>query len=157
MQEKKRQEKTKALPELKTSVTEVLVVSGRTFQPFIRTFSYVGENISKSNLGTLFGVFEIDDQSEDSAYVVNFLASVAKKEYFNNPRRGAIESFEAALHKINLALAELVKHDNIAWLGKLHGTIGVLEKNNFHFSVTGQAKILLLRDDELAEISAGLA
>ncbi|MFZ3032204.1 MAG: hypothetical protein WA082_04155 [Candidatus Moraniibacteriota bacterium] len=157
MQEKRRQEKTKPLPELKTSVTEILVVSGRSFQPFIRTFSSTGENISRANLGTLVGVFEIDDQSEDSAYIVNFLASVAKKEYFNNPRRGAVESFEAALHKINLALAELVKHGNITWLGKLHGALGVLEKNSFHFSITGHAKILLLRNGNLADIGEGLA
>lgn len=157
MQEKRRHEKTKPLPELKTSVTEILVVSGRSFQPFIRTFSSTGENVSRANLGTLVGVFEIDDQSEDSAYIVNFLASVAKKEYFNNPRRGAVESFEAALHKINLALAELVKHGNITWLGKLHGALGVLEKNSFHFSITGHAKILLLRNGSLADIGEGLA
>lgn len=157
MQEKKRKDKTTSLPELTTSVTEILVANGRSFQPFIRTFSYTGENVTKAGLGTLVGVFEIDDQSEDSAYIVNFLASVAKKEYFSNPRRGAIESFEAALHKINLALAELVKHGNITWLGKLHGALGVLEKNNLHFSVTGQSKILLLRGENLSDISDGLA
>ncbi len=157
MQEKKRKDKTTSLPELTTSVTEILVANGRSFQPFIRTFSYTGENVTKAGLGTLVGVFEIDDQSEDSAYIVNFLASVAKKEYFSNPRRGAIESFEAALHKINLALAELVKHGNVTWLGKLHGALGVLEKNNLHFSVTGQSKILLLRGENLADISDGLA
>lgn len=157
MSEKKRPEKTSPLPELKSTVTEILVANGRSFQPFIRTFSYTGENVSKVNLGTLIGVFEIDELSEDCAYIVNFLASVAKKEYFNNPRRGAIESFEAALHKINLALSELVKHGNVAWLGKLHGTLAVLEKNNLHFSVTGEAKILLLRNDGLSDISDGLA
>lgn len=157
MAEKKRQVKSTPIPELSTSVTEILVANGRSFQPFIRTFSYTGENVTKAGLGTLVGVFEIDDQSEDSAYIVNFLASVAKKEYFSNPRRGAIESFEAALHKINLALAELVKHGNVTWLGKLHGALGVLEKNNLHFSVTGQAKILLLRGENLADISDGLA
>lgn len=145
------------LPELHTSVTEVLVANGRVFQPFIRTFRYSGENISKQSLGTLIGVFEIDDQSEDSAYIVNFLASVAKKEYLSNPRRGAIESFEAALHKINLALAELVKHGNVAWLGKFHGALGVLEKNNLHFSVSGQATILLLRNETIIDLSEDLA
>lgn len=157
MQEKKRQEKTAPLPELKSTVTEILVANGRSFQPFIRTFNYTGENISKSNLGSLIGIFEIDETSEDCAYIVNFLASVAKKEYWSNPRRGAIESFEAALHKINLALSELVKHGNVAWLGKLHGTLAILEKNNFHFSVTGQAKILLLRNGSLSDISDGLS
>lgn len=157
MQEKKRQGKTPPLPELQSSVTEILVANGRSFQPFIRTFSYTGDNVVKSNLGTLVGVFEIDEMSEDSAYIVNFLASVAKKEYWSNPRRGAIESFEAALHKINLALAELVKHGNVAWLGKFHGAIGVLEKNNLHFSVTGKAKIILFRNDSLSDISVGLS
>ncbi len=154
---RKHQEKNKKLPELHTSVTEVLVANGRVFQPFIRTFRYSGENISKQSLGTLIGVFEIDDQSEDSAYIVNFLASVAKKEYLSNPRRGAIESFEAALHKINLALAELVKHGNVAWLGKFHGALGVLEKNNLHFSVSGQATILLLRNEAIIDLSEDLA
>lgn len=157
MPERKHSEKNKPLPELRSSVTEILVVNGRAFQPFIRTFRYTGENVTKQNLGTLIGVFEIDDQSEDSAYIVNFLASVAKKEYFNNPRRGAVESFEAALHKINLALAELVKHGNVTWLGKFHGSLGVLEKNNLHFSVSGKASILLLRNGTIADISEGLA
>lgn len=157
MQEKKRQEKIIPLPELRSTITEILVANGRSFQPFVRTFHYTGENITKSNLGSLIGVFEIDELSEDCAYIVNFLASVAKKEYFSNPRRGAIESFEAALHKINLALSELVKHGNVTWLGKLHGTLAVLEKNNVHFSVTGQAKILLLRNNTVSDISEGLA
>ncbi len=157
MSERKNQEKIKPLPELEKVVTEILVANGRSVEPFIRTFSATGENVSKVNLGTLLGVFEVDEKSDDSAYIVNFLASVAKKEYFSNPRRGAVESFEAALHKINLALAELVKHGNVTWLGKFHGALGVLEKNHLHFSVTGKAQILLLRNSALADISEGLA
>lgn len=157
MSEKKRPEKIKMATELEKVTTEILAVRGRVLEPFIKVFNYSGENITASALGTLVGVFEVSERSEDSAYIVNFLASVAKKEYFSNPRRGAIESFEASLHKINLALAELVKHGNIAWLGKLHGVLGILEKNNIHFSATGKAEILLLRNGQLSEISAGLA
>lgn len=157
MLDKKRPEKIKATVELEKVITEILVANGRTVEPFVKVFNYSGENIVKSPLGSLIGVFEITEQSEDSAYVVNFLASVAKKEYFSNGRRGSIESFEAALHKVNLALAELVRHGNIAWLGKFHGALGVLEKNNLHFSVTGGAEILLLRGEKISEISVGLA
>ena len=157
MPEKKHLEKIRPLPELKPSITEILVANGRSFEPFIKTFSYTGENITKISLGTLVGIFEMDEKSEDSAYIVNFLASVAKKEYFNNPRRGAVESFEAALHKINLALAELVKHGNVSWLGKFHGALGTFEKNNLHFSVTGAARILLLRNENIVDIAEGLA
>lgn len=157
MPEKKHHEKIKSYIPLEKAVTEILAINGRSVEPFIKIFNYSGENITTNSLGTLVGVFEVAERRDDSAYIVNFLASVAKKEYFNNPRRGAIESFEAALHKINLALAELVKHGNVAWLGKLHGALGVLEKNNLHFSVTGGAKILLLRNGSFSDISEGLA
>ena len=156
MPEKKRLEK-KPFPELKVSAAEIFVANGRSFEPFIKTFSYSGENITKVSLGVLVGVFEVDEKSDDSAYIVNFLVSVAKKEYFNNPRRGAVESFEAALHKINLALAELVKHGNVSWLGKFHGALGVFEKNNLHFSATGDACILLVRNENISDIAQGLA
>jgi hypothetical protein len=157
MPEKKRFEKTQPLPELGRTITEIPIAAKRAYEPFIKTFNYVSENIAKDNLGILIGIFEIDDQSDDSAYIVNFLASVAKKEYFANPRRGAIESFEAALHKLNLALAELVKHGNVAWLGNFHGAIGVFEKNNLHFSVAGNATIFLFRNQTLSDIADGLA
>jgi len=157
MLEKKRQDKIKTTAVLEKTIAEILVANGRSVEPFVKVFTYSGENVAKGPLGTLVGIFEIADRSEDSAYIVNFLASVAKKEYFNNPRRGAIESFEAALHKINLALAEIVKQGNIAWLGKCHGALGILEKNNLHFSVTGQAAILLFRNNNFSDISQGLA
>lgn len=108
------------------------------------------------SLGSILGIFEIEDQSEDSAYIVNFLASVVKKEYFSHPKRAAIENLEATLHKINLALSELIKQDNTAWLGKLNATLCVFEKNNVHFSVSGKAKTLLIRNGVLNDISDGL-
>lgn len=157
MPEKRHSEKMKPLPEIEISVSEILAINGRSFEPYIKTFRYNGENVATNALGTLVGVFEVAERNEDSAYIVNFLASIAKKEYFINPRRGAVESFEAALHKINVALAELVKHGNVSWLGKLHGVIGVFEKNNFHFSATGDGSILLFRNDTLSNIAEGLA
>jgi len=157
MLDKKHQEKIKLVPELGKTIAEILVANGRDVEPFIKVFNYSDENVEKSSLGSLIGVFEIAEKSDDSTYIVNFLTSVAKKEYFNNPRRGSIESFEAALHKINLALAELVKDGNIAWLGKFHGALGVLEKNNLHFSVTGKAQILLSHNGSFSEISEGIS
>lgn len=156
MQERRRPEKTRPLPELERAVSEILVTHGRSPDPFTKTFSYSGENIVKSNLGILVGLFEIDERSEESAYIVNHLASVAKKEYFANPRRGAIESFETTLHKVNIALAEFVRHGSVAWLGKLHGALAVFEKNSVHFSAAGDARILLFRNDAFTDIGEGL-
>jgi hypothetical protein len=147
----------KPLQKIEISVTEILIVSDGAFKPYIQTFHYEPENIALASLGSVLGIFEIEDQSEDSAYIVNFLASIVKKEYFAHPKRAAIEGLDATLRKINLALSELIKRDNTAWLGKLNATLCVFEKNNVHFSVSGKAKTLLIRNGILSDISEGLA
>ncbi len=136
---------------------EIVVGSGRSQEPYIIAFHYASDNIAGSALGTLFGFFEVEIHDQDAAYIVNFLASVAKKEYFANPRRSPVESFEAALHKINVALAEIVKHGNVSWLGHLHGALGAVSHNALNFSVTGEGEIYLAREEALRSISEGLA
>jgi hypothetical protein len=120
-------------------------------------FEYHPENIYQQPLGSLIGFFEIKEYSEDSAYIVNFLTSVLKKEYYINPKRSVTDSLDSALHKVNVALSEIVKNGNTNWLNKLDGSVCVLEKNAIHFSVAGNAKILLHRKQILTDISEGLA
>ncbi len=151
----KNNEKNK--PEIDFSVYPILVVNNSGLKPYIESFSYSPSNVIQQSLGNLLGFFKISDTSEDSAYIVNFLASVLKKEYYINPRRSIEESLDQALHKVNVALSEIAKNGNVNWLGMLDSAICVLEKNNFHFSVSGKAKILLLRDDTITDISEGLA
>lgn len=142
---------------LEKNFREIVVGSGRSQEPYVIAFHYASDNVSGSPLGTLFGFFEVEIHDQDAAYIVNFLASVAKKEYFANPRRSPIESFEAALHKINVALAEIVKHGNVSWLGHLHGAIGAASENSLNFSVTGEGELYLAREESLRSISEGLA
>ncbi|MFC1644911.1 hypothetical protein ACFL08_02705 [Patescibacteria group bacterium] len=143
--------------ELNKIISEILVVNDKDLSPYIEILNFSPENITQKSLGTLLGCFEIKDDSDDSAYIVNFLSSVAKKEYFLNPKRPASKSFESALHKVNLALSEIANHNNISWIGKIDAALCVIEKYSIHFSVTGAAKILLIRDGEILEISEGLA
>ena len=149
--------KSAPTPSLAPIFHTILAAENKTSELFVKSFQYQGENVATKHLGQIFGFFEIPDTHEDNAYIVNFLASVVKKEYFVNPKRSATDAFEAALHKVNLALAELVRQGNTGWLGKLHGVVSVLENNTFHFSVTGDAAILLYRDNQVTLISEGLA
>jgi hypothetical protein len=154
---RKKNDNTQPQKSLETTLTEILITNNGALKPYLHTFRFEPKNIALQSLGSVFGIFEIEDHSEDSAYIVNFLASVAKKEYFAHPKRTAIESLEATLHKINIALSELIKQDNTAWLGKFNAALCVLEKNNLHFSVSGGAKTLLVRKGLLSDISEGLA
>lgn len=143
--------------EMEKKIFPILVVGNSNLKPYIEVFEHRPENIIQQPLGILTGVFEIREYSEDSAYIVNFLNSVIKKEYYLNNKRPVTESFDAALHKVNLALSEIATHGNVNWLGKIDSAICVIEKNSIHFTVTGKAKILLWRKDMLTDITDGLA
>lgn len=158
MREKRRGERSRAaLPPLTYQAEEILIAKNRNFSPLVLSFVYEPENIALRDLGTLFGTFIVTDQHEDSGYIVNCLAAAAKKEYFINSRRSVEESFESTLHKINLTLGKLVRDGHINWMGKLHGAIIAIHDRNAYFSVTGDATILLLRNNALSAISEGLS
>jgi hypothetical protein len=144
----------KILP-LEATFRDILVCEKSDLRPYVETFVQEPENITEAGLGRLAGIFEITDQSEDSSYIVNYLISVIKKEYYLKAKRGAVESLEAALRKANLALAKLAEHGNINWLGHLHAIIFVIEKNNVHLSQAGNARAFLLRGKVLADITDG--
>ena len=142
---------------LESFFENILVCNDKDLRPYIETFYHEAENVTQERLGTLFGILEVSDDSEDSSYIVNYLISVIRKEYFSKPKRGAIESLEASLHRANLALSKLAEHGSVAWLGKLNAIVAVIEKNNLHLSQAGRNSALLLRNKTLTDISEGLA
>lgn len=143
--------------EMEKQITPIFVMNNQSLKPYIELFEYHPDNLYQQPLGSLVGFFEIKDYTEDSAYIVNFLTSVLKKEYYMNPRRPVTDSFDNALHKVNIALSEIVKHGNVNWLGKLDAVVCVLEKNSIHFSVTGNGHLFINRKEQLTDISEGLA
>lgn len=153
----KKQNAPKALEKITPSAIEISVAKNGFLKQYVVCFQHMPDNIAREPLGMLAGVLAIGNRSESSAYIVNFLASLAKKEYYGNPRRNAVESFEACLHKVNLGLAELTKEGNTEWIGTLDAALCVIERNNLHFSVAGNAKTLLFREKHMSVISDGLA
>ena len=157
MPQRNNENKKDVIKELENKISPVLVVNNSSLKPYVELFEYYPENIYQQPLGSLIGFFEVKEYSENSAYIVNFLTSVLKKEYYINPKRQVAESLDSALHKVNIALSELAKQGNIEWLGNLNAAICVLEKNNTHFSVSGNAKMFIFRNGTLSNISDGLA
>ena len=142
---------------LEKEISEIMIVNNRKLAPYIEAVNFSSQNIDQRKLGTVLGIFEIKDTSEDSAYIVNFLASVAKKTYFASHHKSALESFEATLYRLNLSLSEVAKHGNVNWIGKIDAVLCSIDDKEINFSVSGDAKVLLLRDKRLTEISSGLS
>ncbi len=142
---------------IERKIEEICIAKNRTVMPFVLSFSYEAENIALSPLGNLSGVFSISEHESDSAYIGNCLAAVIKKEYFANPKKNTGDAFEASLHKTNLTLAKLVQEGHVSWIGKLHGAIIAIQKDEIHFSISGNGAALLCRNDICSEISEGMS
>ncbi len=133
---------------------EVVVIKDPKLRPFFNVFDAVGQNIKQQKLGKIFGIIQVDDTSENSAYLPNMLTQIIKKEYFKNKNKSCGKSFEIALHKINLALTELTQHEIVEWMGNLNAAIGVICENEIHFAQIGQGRILFLKNEKISNIKS---
>lgn len=134
-----------------------MIVNNKKLNPYLEVVNFSSRNVDQKKLGTVLGIFEIKDLSDDSAYIVNFLSSVAKKTYFAGHQKNPEESFESTLAKVNLSLAEIANHGNVNWIGKIDAVLCSIFEDQINFSVSGDAKVLLLRNQKLMEISESLS
>ena len=142
---------------LDINTSNIFVAKNAKKRAFIEQFNYSSVSFTQKDLGSILGFFIVRDNTETSENIVNFLASEIKKKYFSPIKKNAEEKFESTLHHINRALEEIANIGNIEWLGKIDGAVCVIDATTIHFSVTGNAHILLLRDNSLMDISKGLA
>ncbi len=142
---------------LDINTSNIFVAKNAKKRAFIEQFNYSSVSFTQKDLGSILGFFIVRDNTETSENIVNFLASEVKKKYFSPIKKNAEEKFESTLHHVNRALEEIANIGNIEWLGKIDGAVCVIDATTIHFSVTGNAHILLLRDNSLMDISKGLA
>jgi hypothetical protein len=131
----------------------VVNCNNKELQPFLNVFEFEGANFQEQKLGKLFGIIQILDHSESSAYIPNLIAQVIKKEFYHEPKRDPEKSFEVALHKANLTLSDLAQHEIVNWIENINSVVGIISKDNFYFTQVDSGKILLIRDKLLSEIT----
>ena len=133
------------------------VCAERQNEPFISAFTHNEQNVSKQKNGQFFGVVQVDDHSDNSSYLPNLLIQITRKEFYRSRNRTLEENFEAALRKANTDLADLTEKNIAQWIGHLNVALGALKNNQFIFTVSGNAKILLVRKQRLVDIGKDLA
>lgn len=118
---------------------------------------------SKRKLGGLFIVGNVkreDDETEkpteaandsypDIAYVINLIASLAKREYYSQPEEiPPKEAFSATLKKINSVVEEFFKNKSL----KLNIGIFAVAGEQILISKLGKFKVILARDSRTIDI-----
>ncbi len=111
-------------------------------------FSYDYSDASQRGLGNLYVVGNIQpgeaasSDDLDVGYVINLVASLAKREYYAKADLEPKEAFSAALKKINGVIEEFFKHKDT----KINIGLFTIAAGQLHIAKLGKFKILLARD-----------
>lgn len=132
---------------------EILLKGSKDGPTDIFSYDYEADQ-AKRPLGNLYVVGNIQDgaagQSEDLdvGYVINLVASLAKREYYAHPDAQVKDAFTAALKKINGVVEEFFKNKDT----KINIGIFTVAGGEIHISKLGKFKILLARDGKAIDI-----
>ncbi|MCK5490991.1 MAG: hypothetical protein KAI67_04045 [Candidatus Pacebacteria bacterium] len=136
---------------IKIDIREV-VFSNEEGKSFCDIFIYEPENIEEQSLGSLYILGEVVNFPSNSSYLINLLASIAKKEFYSDSKRSTTESLEASLHKVNSTLSDMTEQGNVDWIGNLNMIFCAYKNDELHLSQSGEIKTLLMRDKQITNI-----
>ena len=138
-------------------VSKDIVLRGNAKDGSFDLFSYdYGSDPNRRGLGNLYVVgnvlqSETSDTGADDVdigYVINLVASLAKREYYSKPDLSPKEAFGSALKKINGVVEEFFKRKDT----KINIGIFAIAGEEIHISKLGKFKIILGRDDKTIDI-----
>lgn len=132
---------------------EIVLKASSAKEGPVDVFTYDGNGAAKT-LGSLYLVGNIQGGAAeggddlDVGYVLNLVASLAKREYYSDPSLDPKEAFSNALKKINGVVEEFFKRKDT----KINIGIFTIAGEQIHISKLGKFKIILAREGKNIDI-----
>ena len=120
------------------------------------SFCYEPENVYEKRLRSLYMVGKVSNVLPKNARLLSAIAWTIKNEYYNSSQKSFEESFKDSLKKANEFLSELSKKGDISWLSNLDFAVLSIKKSELNLAKFGDAKIFLLRQENLIDIGKNL-
>src|SRR3989344_9528299 len=134
-------------------VAKEILIKGNAKEGPVDLFSY-DNNTNSQALGNLFVIGNIQGRTIENSddidvgYVLNLVASLAKREYYINPDASPKDAFSGALKKINGVVEEFFKNKDT----RINIGIFTIAGDQIHISKLGKFKILLAREGKNIDI-----
>jgi hypothetical protein len=125
-----------------------IVLRGKPEDGHVDVFSYNYGGTASNNLGSLFIIGHVQPATEDTSYMINLVASLAKREYYAQADAISKESFSKTLKKINEVLQDFFHNKDT----KINIGIFAIAGENIFISHLGKFKIILGRDNKDVDI-----
>src|SRR3989344_493989 len=132
---------------IKPAVKEI-IYRGKAEDGHVDVFSYNYDGNATNSLGGLFIVGQVQPATEDTSYMVNLVASLAKREYYVKNDIAPKEAFSKTLKKINEVLQDFFRNKD----SKVNIGIFAVAGENILISRLGKFKIILSRDNQDIDI-----
>ncbi|MBI2064995.1 MAG: hypothetical protein HYT62_03020 [Candidatus Yanofskybacteria bacterium] len=132
---------------IKPSSKEI-VLRGKPEDGHADVFSYNYEGSSDNSLGSLFIVGHVQPATEDTSYMVNLVASLAKREYYSKTDVAPKDAFSKTLKKINEVLQDFFHNKDL----RVNIGLFAIAGENIFISRLGKFKIILGRDNQDIDI-----
>lgn len=140
--------------QLQPDINELLLGANKNFV----CETYIFEpSPAEEPLGSLLAVGETETRAGVGNELLDLTITAIQREYYRDPKRGVVASFESALHQANLVLHEAAERGVRDWMGYFNVAVGVLAESALHISVAGEATLLLARQQRLTNVSYGLS
>ncbi|MCL5093880.1 MAG: protein phosphatase 2C family protein [Patescibacteria group bacterium] len=120
-------------------------------------YEHQPKEIDEQNHGSLFVVIELSGPVASSQEISELIIDTLHSEYYRDLDRDPLESFEAALSKINEELTDITEQGKIHWLGRLNAVLAVISDHTLHLTQAGNAEAYLFRKNQMSHITSDLA
>ena len=111
----------------------------------------------EEKLGYLFAAAETENRGGIGSELLDVVMSAVQNEYYRDPSRSPVRSFELALHQANLILHDSAESGVRDWMGYFHVSIGAMVGSTLHISVAGEAGVFIVRRNSFSNIAGGLS
>lgn len=124
----------------------------------------------ETRLGWLYIVAETKPMDGLGKDIVNTVVQALQKEYYRDPKRSLLNSFESALHQANIVLHDLAEQEIRDWMIYFNVAACVITppykskkdpnqqpRSTLHVSTAGDAIVLISRKQRISNISSNLS
>lgn len=128
------------------------ILSRNSSRSTIHWLQSVPTPLEQKNLGTLFGVLEIESNDSRNDDILNTIGEELHNALYSSEHFSTEAAFEVALQKTNKKIQEMTRTLGDEWLQHFNALIGVVVAEHVYFSHVGSAVALLLYKGKLTEL-----
>ncbi len=125
----------------------------RRHQGIAIAYEHIPSDIDERNHGTIYALVNVNAPAASAEEVAELIIDAFHGEYYQDPSKDPLASFETALARVNEELAEITHNGNIHWLNNLNAILAVHTGDTIHLTQTGKAEAYLYRNGKASHIT----